>query len=388
MREQKHAIKRKIIGSLLCILLGTTLATGAWSKSAHASSVSELKTKQEEAQKEADSLSEAQEILQNSLEGLNSELWNASADLTEVENEIAQNQRDIENTQELLGLAQSTAQEQYANMKKRIQYIYENGNQNVMEMILKADSFGEFLNEVEYARAINTYDRRMMDSYLENLRLIEKTTVELAQKQQQLEEKRTELASKQEELNHQVVAVKNNLDSTANELSEKQAEISEFEEKIKAMEEYERKLKEEQARRDAERLAAIKAQEEELAGQGGDQVPVVPVDGDEYLLATLIYCEAGNQPYEGKLAVGSVVINRVRSGHFPNSIQGVIYQGGQFSPAQSGKLALAMEAGLANQECYQAAQAVLSGATTVDSLYFCVNNGLINGLVIGDHVFY
>lgn len=60
--------------------------------------------------------------------------------------------------------------------------------------------------------------------------------------------------------------------------------------------------------------------------------------GEQELLAALIYCEAGNQPYEGQVAVGAVVMNRVRSGSYPNTISEVIYQSGQFGPAMTGWL--------------------------------------------------
>ena len=56
------------------------------------------------------------------------------------------------------------------------------------------------------------------------------------------------------------------------------------------------------------------------------------------MLAALIFCEAGGEPYEGQVAEGAVVMNRVRSGIFPNSITEVIYQSGQFGPAITGKL--------------------------------------------------
>lgn len=68
--------------------------------------------------------------------------------------------------------------------------------------------------------------------------------------------------------------------------------------------------------------------------------------GDQALLAALIYCEAGGESYEGQLAVGSVVMNRVRSQAYPNSVSGVIYQGGQFSPVASGRLATVLGSGL------------------------------------------
>ena len=58
---------------------------------------------------------------------------------------------------------------------------------------------------------------------------------------------------------------------------------------------------------------------------------------DRELLAGLIYCEAGNQSWDGKVAVGAVVLNRVASGSFASTIKGVIYESGQFSPAGSGR---------------------------------------------------
>ena len=86
-------------------------------------------------------------------------------------------------------------------------------------------------------------------------------------------------------------------------------------------------------------------------------------------------------------AVGSVIMNRVRSSYFPNTVSGVIYQGGQFSPVASGRLAYRLEQGVAS-DCMSAAQAVLGGTSTTNCLYFRVNNGIIEGTVIGNHVFY
>lgn len=107
------------------------------------------------------------------------------------------------------------------------------------------------------------------------------------------------------------------------------------------------------------------------------------------LLAALIYCEAGNQTYEGKLAVGAVVMNRVRSGAYPSSIHGVIYASGQFTPALNGKVNRVYESGKIQAECVKAAEEALSGVSNVgDMTHFRRNNGTREGLVIGDHVFY
>ena len=105
------------------------------------------------------------------------------------------------------------------------------------------------------------------------------------------------------------------------------------------------------------------------------------------LLAGLIYCEAGNQSREGKVAVGAVVMNRVASGSFADSISGVIYQSGQFTPAGSGWLDSVIASGSIPSDCYEAAQAALNGENPVgDALYF--NTGSGQGIQIGAHQFY
>lgn len=107
---------------------------------------------------------------------------------------------------------------------------------------------------------------------------------------------------------------------------------------------------------------------------------------DKELLAALIYCEAGNQPYDGKVAVGAVVLNRVRSSRFPNTIREVIYQSGQFGPAITGKLDRFLATKTAPQSCWQAAEDALNGVSPVgDKLFFGCGNF---GQKIGDHWFH
>lgn len=106
------------------------------------------------------------------------------------------------------------------------------------------------------------------------------------------------------------------------------------------------------------------------------------------LLAALIQCEAGGEPYEGQVAVGAVVMNRVRSAAYPDSIHGVIYASGQFTPAMNGKVNAVYDSGKISASCLKAAEEALSGVSNVgDMTHFRRNNGR-DGLVIGHHVFY
>ena len=110
---------------------------------------------------------------------------------------------------------------------------------------------------------------------------------------------------------------------------------------------------------------------------------------DVLLLAALIQCEAGGEPYEGQLAVGAVVMNRVRSAAYPNDIYGVIYASGQFTPAMSGKVDRVLASGNVRESCIQAAEEAIAGNTNVgDALYFRRDNGTREGIVIGKQVFW
>lgn len=104
------------------------------------------------------------------------------------------------------------------------------------------------------------------------------------------------------------------------------------------------------------------------------------------LMAAIIECEAGGESYEGKVGVGAVIMNRIRSGEFPNTLSEVIYQSGQFEPVWTGKLSNVLSRG-ASEACYAAAQDVFAGANTIgDRLFFHAGGG--SGLTIGNQTFY
>ena len=115
-------------------------------------------------------------------------------------------------------------------------------------------------------------------------------------------------------------------------------------------------------------------------------------EGAEYsdstlkLLASIIFCEAGNQPYEGQVAVGAVVMNRVRSDAFPDTVREVIYQKGQFTPAGSGWLDRVVASQGYTDSALQAAKDALAGQSPIgDCLYFDQGS---QGKRIGAHSFH
>ncbi|MBE5858867.1 MAG: cell wall hydrolase [Butyrivibrio sp.] len=149
---------------------------------------------------------------------------------------------------------------------------------------------------------------------------------------------------------------------------------------------------------EGETMAQIQAREEEEAKRKAEEAAkkakltkntgAVAAGADETrLLAALIQCEAGNQPYEGKVAVGAVVMNRVKSGAYANTISGVIYASGQFTPALNGTVDRVYNSSVSDS-CMQAAQAALAGETTCGTATHFRRAGGHDGLVIGAHVFW
>ena len=143
------------------------------------------------------------------------------------------------------------------------------------------------------------------------------------------------------------------------------------------------------AKKAEEEAAAKAAQAAQTTETSTVQNAAVSASYDDVtLLAALIQCEAGSECYEGQLAVGAVVMNRLRSGAYPSSISGVIYQSGQFPPAGQGMVA-GIAANGPKGSCVQAAQQALSSAdNTGGATCFSRASSGRAGVVIGNHVFY
>lgn len=106
------------------------------------------------------------------------------------------------------------------------------------------------------------------------------------------------------------------------------------------------------------------------------------------LLAALIQCEAGGECYEGQLAVGAVVMNRVADPRFPETIAEVIYQPGQFTPVKHGKVDRVLASENIYESCLEAAREAVSGASNVGTATRFRRGTRADGIVIQHHVFY
>lgn len=140
-------------------------------------------------------------------------------------------------------------------------------------------------------------------------------------------------------------------------------------ETLEQAEERKKKEAEEKRKKEIEKLAATNAD-------------------DLTLLAALIQCEAGNQPYEGQVAVGAVVMNRVLSPAYPNTIRDVIFASGQFTPVGSGKVGALINSGNIRSVSFSAAQDAMAGVNPVGGATHFRRAGSKQGQIIGNHVFW
>ncbi len=383
----RHFLTRRILCAVFvcCFLVTVTVYADTTQQQIDKArdEITDLQQQKEDAENQVDSLNDEKEGLEQDLSGLNGELGTITAAMNQVEADIAAKEQEIAEAEEELAAAEAKSAEQYEAMKLRIQYMYENGNTTAFAMLLESKSIADFLNRTEYISELNQYDRQMLTDFQE-------LTEQIAEQKEALEGEREELLAlqeqkqtEQENVNRLIADTQEKIEQSNQKLTEAQSNVDELSDELARMIAYEEELEIQKAKEDAARLAAIREQEKENTSQN----TYVPAESDAYLLGAIIECEAGGESYDGKLAVGSVIMNRVKSSYFPNTVSGVIYQSGQFSPVASGRLAYRLEAGVSS-ECLQAAQEVLNGNITTNCLYFRANNGIIEGMVIGNHVFY
>ena len=357
----------------------------------------ETESKLDETEENLDKLNEQKDSLQVALSTLNTELSQVSNNLSDLEMKITDKEAEIEalheeiaQVQEELDIAIQLKDDQYESMKRQIKFIYERSDNLYLELFFSAGSFSDFLNKNNYIEQLSAYEEKVLQQYKDAQAAMEEKEEELhlamerlEKDKEELDEYKVQVVAEQSRVSGLVSKTSNSINATASQISEAEAEALAYEQKIKEQE---------------ENITALKAKLAEeirmaqLASESSwrDISEVSFAEGDRYLLANLIYCEAGGEPYNGQVAVGAVVMNRVLSSVFPNTVTGVIYQSRQFSPVASGRLALALAEGKATASCYQAADEAMKGSTNVGNcVYFRTPvEGVTPKYRIGGHIFY
>lgn len=399
---------KRIIKNIVCVLCAVTCVTASISVYAKTTEekISDAKKEAGKQQEKLDDANETVEELENSkaqLEGslaaLNNKLEQLSEEVTGLENELSQKQAAIDKTTQELEEASLIEQEQYESMKKRIKYLYElGGDGTILQMMIEEGDFTQILNKADYYSQITEYDRKALEEY-------QATKVRIEQAKQTLENDKAYSETLLAEKEAKQVEIQGLVTDTSKEIAKQEQDIEEamdaalayekeLEAKMSTVNNLQEQLNIEKAARSSKNSSSASAGSDSDNTQQKSEIQKESYDNasdasDLAVMAAIIYCEAGGEPYQGQLAVGSVIMNRINSSRFPNTLLGVLYQKSQFSPVMSGRFAVVLAKGLATDSCYQAAQEVLNGRNVVpDCLFFRTVIDGIDGQIIGNQIFY
>lgn len=384
--KKLHGV-RKHIGLVLAICLIFMCST-------YCAPVSDAMTLEDERKDYEDEKSKAEaykntaEQLVEDIQEVNEQI-NEQAKLIEQENAaLAAIDKEIESSEQDIQAVEDRITEKREELSNVISLIYENSiYQDQVTEIVKADDMFDIIDKEEYTNSLTQY----INTKISELEEVEDDKYDKNQELQLLKDDREEQLEK-----YQVQQAV---------MGEQIAELTELMEEAKAKadsaEEFASQLK--------EKVDELEAKERELLSSrkysGESSNVVYDGDGTDYyyttaypyteeeltMLAGIIEAEAGSVSYPGMIAVGSVVMNRVESPNFDNTIEGVIYAPYQFEPVSIGTYAVILARGPASA-CYQAAQEVLEGKRNVPNFYFkaawyAEANG-ISGVNIGGNVFH
>ena len=375
--------------------------------------------------------------LQSELQDLNEQLSSISGEITSLAAKIESTNKEAEQTELDLAAAQVNEDLQYQSMKKRIQYIYESGNVSFLEILLTSDSMGEFLNRVDFVSSVTEYDRKMLKQLQDLRQDIDQKEKNLKKQKEELDAMKQQMTSKQAELNSRIESTNGQLTASsqalaaakaAEEAAKKALETTTDSYNAAGTSELESDTssdkdsgKSESSSDNKQEASAQKPADTQKPSGGNSsgssnnssnnnnnntsnsgnqkppadnsttQKPSAPAEtSDLVLFAAILECEAGGGGYDGLLAVATVIMNRVESPRYPNTLKGVIYQSGQFSPTWNGSLSKVLNRG-PSSICYQVARDALNGKrlASVSGCYqFRAASTGHSGTVVGGNVFF
>lgn len=348
-------------------------------------------------------LEEAKASMEAYLKELNNQYASIEEEIQDLNRQIEEKKEEIEQAQAELEEAKQVEEQQYEDMKTRIEYMYENAQNNFFTILLEEGNFAAALNKANYAASIAAYDRQMMDNYVAQKEAIAEKETQLQGEKEALDELHASVVAKQEEVSALAKSTSGKIGQHVNAIAAAQADLNGKNDTLENQKEMLAELiaekKKLEAALEAAKLAEINASLGDVTGvqiSGTDNIQYGAYNATEEevtALAVLIHCEAANQGDAGRLAVGAVVMNRIRDPRFAQGdIMSVIRASGQFSPVTSGRfdLVLSQDLGSVSSACFDAAKRAIAGESNVGNRVFFRthrNNPALSGLIIGDHIF-
>ena len=354
-----------------------------------AAPLSDLQAQKNASSQKLSELEEKREEMERTLSELDADFYKLSISMNEVSERLEQCRIDLEKTSTSLAEAKQLEEEYYESMKKRICFIYENGSMNATTAFFRSRNIIDYVNNVSMVSDFTAYDRKMLREFENNHRLIASKQEELEQREATLSEQEQLFAQKQTELFDSITEQQKQLKNTNSEIKLQKERSKTIQQQLNAMLAYESFYNNQyDPNRDNYYLKATQNGYYGIPDYATHS-PIIYTQQEFDILSALIYCEAGGEPYEVQLAVASVVMNRLRSPLFPDTLLGVIYQHKQFTPVLTGRHAVVLANNLTTDSCRNAANAVLNGYSSGNWLFFRVDKEhKINGTHMGVSVFY
>lgn len=344
------------------------------------------------ADESIESLQDKTSTLQNELNGLQDEFSAISSEMDSIITQMETVTAQVEQSKIDLASAKADEEQRYEDMKIRIRYMYEEGQTSMLDILFSAVSMADFLNKADFIRNVSEYDRDMLDKLIQIREEIELKEETLRQEQESLVQLRSELETKQQQLTTKI-------NSASGELSAYTAQLEKAVAAAKAAEEAlnkEASLPPAEEAPDPSDSQTNQPQTPDTPSQPAPSEPSAPDTShpaeasDIDLFAAILQCEAGTRNYDALLAVATVIMNRMESSRYPNTLKGVVYQSGQFSPTWNGQLDKVLEKGAASL-CYQTARDALAGAR-YDAVRNCYQFRAVGtshqGITVGGNVFF
>lgn len=257
MKKKRYLYKRILSALLVAVMMATGVTT------AYADKLNDAKDARDEAQAKLDKvnkqiaeISEAQDALQEEMDAYDEALMAILTDLSLLEEDIANKQIEIEQAESDLEEAELQEAEQYAAMKLRIQYMYENSDNSVWSALMNSSGITEALNRVEYISNVYDYDRDQLIAYQETVQQVEDLKAQLDEEMVEMEELQMNMADQQNELEILIAESNERMDSIESQLASASALAKKYAKTIKQQNQI---IADEEARIAAEKAAAAAA---------------------------------------------------------------------------------------------------------------------------------
>lgn len=194
-----------------------------------------------------DELKDQKEAKQSEVNSLQNELTDIMSKLGQLEEDLIAKGQEITQAQEDLAAAEEKEQEQYEAMKKRIKFMYEEGDTSALEALVTAENFSELVNKAEYVQKVHNYDREQLQEYVETKQQIAELKTTLEEDQKVMEAKQSEYEEKESELNSTIESKQAEVADLDAEIQEAAAKAAREAEERRQREEAERQRQQQQA---------------------------------------------------------------------------------------------------------------------------------------------